>query len=46
MCGGTTFAVVGGDGAMVYVAVKCRGCGEERVLHIQGRKLTVLRKLD
>jgi hypothetical protein len=45
-CGGTNFAVVGSDGAMVYVAVKCQSCGEERVLHVQGRKVTVLRKLD
>jgi hypothetical protein len=44
-CGSTTFALVGGDG-MEYVAVKCWGCGEDRVLRVQGRKLTVLRKLD
>jgi hypothetical protein len=45
-CGGTTFALVGSDGAMVYVAVKCQSCGEQRVLHVRGRKVTVLRKLD
>jgi hypothetical protein len=45
ICGGTKFAVAGGDG-MEYVALKCQGCGEDRVLRVQGRKLTVLRKLD
>jgi hypothetical protein len=44
-CGGTTFAPIGGDG-MEYVALKCRRCGEDRVLRVRGRKLTVLRKLD
>jgi hypothetical protein len=45
-CGSTDFALVGSDRAMEYVAVKCESCGEERVLHVQGRKLTVLRKID
>jgi hypothetical protein len=44
-CGGTTFALVGSDG-MEYVALKCQSCGEDRVLRVRGRKLTVLRKID
>jgi hypothetical protein len=44
-CGGTRFAVVGSDG-MEHVALKCRSCGEDRVLRVRGRKVTVLRKLD
>jgi hypothetical protein len=45
-CGGTTFALVGGDGAMVYFAVRCESCGKEYVFRVRGRKLTMLRQID
>jgi hypothetical protein len=35
ICGGTKFAVAGGDG-MEYVALKCQSCGEDRVLRVRG----------
>jgi hypothetical protein len=45
-CGGTDFALVGSDGAMEYVAVKCESCGKEYVLHIQRGKVKVVGNID
>jgi hypothetical protein len=44
-CGGTTFALVGGDG-MEYVAVQCEACCKQYVFRVRGRKLTMLRQID
>jgi hypothetical protein len=44
-CGGTTFALVGGDGGM-YFAVQCESCRKEYVFRVRGRKLTMLRQID
>ena len=45
-CGGTTFAVVGSDGAMEYVALQCESCRKDYVFRVRGRKLTMLRQID
>jgi len=44
-CGGTTFALVGGDG-MEYVAVQCEACCKQYVFRVRGRKLTMLRQIN
>jgi hypothetical protein len=44
-CGGTDFALVGGDGGK-YFAVRCKSCRKEYVFRVRGRKLTMLRQIN